>query len=84
MTTHNTNAKKFKVDDVVYYEPFKDDGTINSEILKNISKKSVILEVYDKKVNRYNFYDYRICIIESGEIKRVREEQLAIESNKEN
>ena len=31
------SVKKFKIDDVVLYEPFKNDETINSEILKNIS-----------------------------------------------
>ena len=76
MTTHNTNAKKFKVDDIVYYEPFKLSDTINSEILKNISKKAVILEVYDKDKNKYELYDYRICILENGEIKKIKEDVL--------
>ena len=70
--------KKYRIDDIVYYEPFKDDDTIKSEILKNISKKSVILEIYDTKNNRYEFYDYKICIIDSGEIKKVKEKYLTL------
>jgi len=72
------NVKKYRIDDIVYYEPFKDDDTIKSEILKNISKKSVILEIYDTKNNRYEFYDYKICIIDSGEIKKVKEKYLTL------
>jgi hypothetical protein len=72
------NVKKYRIDDIVYYEPFKDDDTIKSEILKNISKKSVILEIYDTKNNRYQFYDYKICIIDSGEIKKVKEKYLTL------
>ena len=68
--------KKYKVDDIVYYEPFKGDESIKSEILKNISKKSVILEIYDTNKNRYQFYDYKICILDSGDIKKVREQYL--------
>tara|TARA_Y100000114_G_scaffold45128_1_gene40793 strand:- start:665 stop:886 length:222 start_codon:yes stop_codon:yes gene_type:complete len=71
-------VKKYRIDDIVYYEPFKDDDTIKSEILKNISKKSVILEIYDTKNNRYEFYDYKICIIDSGEIKKVKEKYLTL------
>jgi hypothetical protein len=71
-------VKKYRIDDIVYYEPFKDDDTIKSEILKNISKKSVILEIYDTKNNRYQFYDYKICIIDSGEIKKVKEKYLTL------
>tara|TARA_Y100001938_G_C8046730_1_gene409349 strand:- start:838 stop:1059 length:222 start_codon:yes stop_codon:yes gene_type:complete len=69
-------VKKYKVDDIVYYEPFKHSDTIKSEILKNISKKSVILEIYDTNNNRYQLYDYKICIIDSGEIKKVKEKYL--------
>lgn len=72
------NVKKYRIDDIVYYEPFKDDDTIKSEILKNISKKSVILEIYNTKNNRYEFYDYKICIIDSGEIKKVKEKYLTL------
>ena len=68
--------KKFKVDDVVSYKPFKNYKNLNSEILKNISKKSVILEVYDKKDNKFELYDYRICILENGDIKKVKEDVL--------
>jgi len=71
-------VKKYRIDDIVYYEPFKDDDTIKSEILKNISKKSVILEIYNTKNNRYEFYDYKICIIDSGEIKKVKEKYLTL------
>lgn len=74
--------KKYKVDDIVYYEPFKNDDSIKSEILKNISKKSVILEIYDTKKNRYQFYDYKICILDSGEIKKVREQYLTFKDQK--
>ena len=45
---------KYKVDDIVFYEPFKNDESIISELLKNISEKCVILNVYDD-LNR--FYD---------------------------
>ena len=68
--------KKFKVDDVVLYKPFKNHTNLNSEILKNISKKSVILEVYDKKINKYELYDYRICILDNGDIKKVKQDVL--------
>jgi len=68
--------KKFKIDDVVLYRPFKNHSNLNSEILKNISKKAVILEVYDKNVNKYELYDYRICILENGEIKKIKEDVL--------
>tara|TARA_B100001094_G_scaffold264483_1_gene266507 strand:- start:2800 stop:3033 length:234 start_codon:yes stop_codon:yes gene_type:complete len=71
----NISAKKFKIDDIVYYKPFI-NYNLESEILKNISKESVILEVYDKRKNRYELYDYRICILETGEIKKVKEEFL--------
>tara|TARA_B100000886_G_C20366782_1_gene467696 strand:- start:289 stop:510 length:222 start_codon:yes stop_codon:yes gene_type:complete len=71
-------VKKYRVDDIVHYEPFRDDDTIKSEILKNISKKSVILEIYDMETNRYEFYDYKICIIDSGEIKKVKEKYLTL------
>ena len=67
---------KFKIDDVVYYRPFKNHPNLNSEILKNISKKAVILEVYDKDKNKYELYDYRICILENGEIKKIKEDVL--------
>ena len=70
------NVKKFKIDDVVYYKPFKNHLNLNSEILKNISKKAVILEVYDKDINKYELYDYRICILENGEIKKIKEDVL--------
>ena len=75
----NTSVKKFKIDDVVYYKPFKDNDSIKSEILKNISEKSVILEVYNPQKNRYEFYDYRICILETGKIKKVKEKFLSLE-----
>jgi hypothetical protein len=68
--------KKFKIDDVVLYRPFKNHSNLSSEILKNISKKAVILEVYDKNVNKYELYDYRICILENGEIKKIKEDVL--------
>ncbi|MHA1940753.1 MAG: hypothetical protein ACW97P_03390 [Candidatus Hodarchaeales archaeon] len=71
------NVKKYKVDDNVFYEPFKNDEFVNSEILKNISKKSVILSVYDKQNNKYEIYDYEICILETGEIKKVKESVLS-------
>lgn len=72
------SVKKFKIDDVVLYEPFKDDKTINSEILKNISKKAVILKVYN---DRNEFYDYEICILESGEFKKVKQRTLVLKEN---
>ena len=68
--------KKFKVDDVVLYKPFKNHPNLNSEILKNISKKSVILQVYDKSINKYELNDYRICILENGDIKKVKQDEI--------
>ena len=68
--------KKFKIDDVVLYKPFRNHTNLNSEILKNISKKAVILEVYNKEKNKYELYDYRICILENGEIKKTKEDVL--------
>jgi hypothetical protein len=73
------NVKKFKIDDVIYYKPFKDDESVKSEILKNISEKSVILEVYSAQKNKYEIYDYRICILETGKIKKVKEKFLTFE-----
>jgi len=67
------NVKKFKVDDIVYYRPFESNEAINSEILKNISKKSVIIQVYR---DRNEFYDYEICIFDNGEFKEVKEYTL--------
>jgi len=72
------SVKKFKIDDVVLYEPFKNDEAINSEILKNISKKAVILKVYN---DRNEFYDYEICILENGEFKKVKQRTLVRKEN---
>ena len=76
--TMSMSAKKFKIDDVVLYRPFKNDKTINSEILKNISKKAVIIQVY-QDTNEY--YDYEICILDNGEFKKVKEYTLIIKEN---
>ena len=70
------NLTKYEIDDIVYFQPYKNEDTIVSEILKNISKKSVILKVYDKELDRYEIYDYEICILETGEIKKVKKEVL--------
>jgi hypothetical protein len=67
------NAKKFKIDDIVYYEPYKNDEDIISELLKNISEKCVILNIYHDK---NEFYDYEICILKNGEFKKVKEKTL--------
>jgi hypothetical protein len=75
------NVKKFNIDDIVFYRPFANDENIISEILKNISEKSVILKTYDNETNRYEYYDYEICILESGKIKKVKEDTLFKESN---
>ena len=69
---------KYKVDDIVFYEPFKNDESIISELLKNISEKCVILNVYDD-LNR--FYDYEICILNTGEFKKVKEQTLTTKEN---
>ncbi len=65
--------KKFKVDDIVLYKPFDNYKNLNSEILKNISKKAVIIKVYN---NKNEFYDYEICILNTGEFKKVKEQFL--------
>ena len=63
----------YQVDDILYYEPFKNDENIISELLKNISEKCVILNVnHDSN----KFYDYEICILSSGEFKKVKEQTL--------
>ena len=72
------SVKKFKIDDIVVYQPFKNDTSISSEILKNISKKAVIINVYD---NKNEFYDYEICILDTGEFKKVIEQLLTIKEN---
>ncbi len=72
------SVKKFKIDDIVFYQPFKNDTSISSEILKNISKKAVIIKVYDDK---NKFYDYEICILDTGEFKKVVEQVLILEEN---
>jgi len=72
------SVKKFKIDDIVFYQPFKSDTSISSEILKNISKKAVIINVYD---NKNEFYDYEICILDTGEFKKVIEQLLTIKEN---
>jgi|TARA_B100000282_G_scaffold88509_1_gene61871 hypothetical protein len=72
------SVKKFKIDDIVFYQPFKNDTSISSEILKNISKKAVIINVYD---NKNEFYDYEICILDTGEFKKVIEQLLTIKEN---
>ena len=55
------------------YKPFKNYTDLNSEILKNISKKAVIINVYNDK---NEFYDYEICILNTGEFKKVKEQFL--------
>ena len=72
------SVKKFKIDAVVFYEPFRQDLSISSEILKNISKKAVILRIYDDK---NKFYDYEICILDTGEFKKVKEQVLIFKEN---
>tara|TARA_B100000989_G_scaffold47307_1_gene30776 strand:- start:12905 stop:13132 length:228 start_codon:yes stop_codon:yes gene_type:complete len=72
------SVKKFKIDDIVFYQPFNNDDSVNSEILKNISKKAVIIKVYD---NKNEFYDYEICILDTGEFKKVIEHLLTIKEN---
>ena len=72
------SVKKFKIDDIVVYQPFKNDTSISSEILKNISKKAVIINVYD---NKNEFYDYEICILDTAEFKKVIEQLLTIKEN---
>ena len=60
---------KYKVDQWVYYKPFADS---DSDLLKEISDKAVILYVYPKN----DFYDYEIFIDGTGKRKKVREHQL--------
>tara|TARA_B100000989_G_scaffold17167_1_gene11324 strand:+ start:4927 stop:5154 length:228 start_codon:yes stop_codon:yes gene_type:complete len=69
---------RYKVDDIVFYEPFRNDKNIISELLRNISEKCVILNVYDD-LNR--FYDYEICILDTGEFKKVKEQVLTTKEN---
>lgn len=71
-------AKKFKVDDEVAYEPFKEE---KSEILRNISEKAVILSVINK--TKYDLYDYEIFIVETQKIKKVKENKLRARTNEE-
>jgi|TARA_R100001460_G_scaffold81213_1_gene122139 hypothetical protein len=72
------NVKKFKIDDVVYYQPFKNNDSVKSEILKNISKKAVIIQIYQDK---NELYDYEICFLESGEFKKVKQQDLFFKEN---
>ena len=60
---------KYKVDQWVYYKPFADS---DSDLLKEISDKAVILYIYPKN----DFYDYDIYIDSTGKTKKVREFQL--------
>jgi|TARA_B100000900_G_scaffold167888_1_gene142569 hypothetical protein len=59
----------YRVDDWAIYKPFPDE---DSEILKSIEKKCLILYVYPKE----DFYDYKIFIDGEGKIKNVREQYL--------
>lgn len=59
----------YRVDDWALYKPFADD---ESEILRSIQKKCIILYVYPKD----DFYDYKIFIDGEGKIKKVREQYL--------
>ena len=71
--TKSKMTYRYQVDDILYYEPFKNDENIISELLKNISEKCVILNVnHDSN----KFYDYEICILSSGEFKKVKEQTL--------
>ena len=72
------SVKKFKIDDIVFYQPFHNDTSISSEILKNISKKAVIIKVDD---TRNEFYDYEICVLDTGEFKKVIEKVLISKEN---
>jgi hypothetical protein len=60
---------KYRIDDWVLYKPFADS---ESDLLKEISDKAVILYVFPKN----DFYDYEIYIDETGKRKKVREHQL--------
>lgn len=60
---------KYDVDQWVLYKPFVD---CDSDLLKEMSHKAVILYVYPKN----DFYDYEIFINGSGKRKKVREFQL--------
>ena len=60
---------KYKVDEWVYYIPFKDDEV---ESLAKLKKLSVILNILPKS----DFYDYEIFIDGEGKIKKVREHKL--------
>ena len=60
---------KYRIDDWVIYRPFANE---ESEILKKIQDKAVILYVYPKN----DFYDYEIYIDATGKRKKVREHQL--------
>lgn len=60
---------KYRIDEWVIYRPFANE---ESEILKKIQDKAVILYVYPKN----DFYDYEIYIDTTGKRKKVREHQL--------
>ena len=60
---------KYDIDDWVLYKPFID---CESDLLKEMSDKAVILYVFPKN----DFYDYEIYIDETGKRKKVREHQL--------
>lgn len=60
---------KYRIDDWVLYKPFADS---ESDLLKEMSDKAVILYVFPKN----DFYDYEIYIDETGKRKKVREHQL--------
>ena len=60
---------KYRIDEWVIYRPFANE---ESEILKKIQDKAVILYVYPKN----DVYDYEIYIATTGTRKKVREHQL--------
>ena len=63
---------KFKIDEWVYYYPFRDSDFPTLSVQKD---RAVILEVLDSK----DLYDYRIYIDDgSSKTKKVKEENLEL------
>ena len=62
-------ARKYKVDEWVWYDPLRDRTT---QILSQFRTKAVILSICEPS----DFFDYRIYIEESARFKTVRESDL--------
>jgi hypothetical protein len=65
------NAKKYKVDEKVFYCTFPD-----SEFSSLRSERAPALVLYVYENSKEPYYDYRIYIIKTDKIKKVREVNL--------